>query len=81
MPESVFPYPSSNSSVSPDDAELEFVYQETPFSFRVIRKANSEVLFDSSAESLIFQDEYLRLRTALPDGPNLYGLGEHSVRN
>lgn len=78
VPESIFPYPPSDQSVSADEAELEFTYQETPFSFRVVRKANNEVLFDSSAESLIFQDEYLRLRTALPASPNLYGLGEHA---
>ncbi|GIZ37193.1 hypothetical protein CKM354_000065000 [Cercospora kikuchii] len=78
VPESVFPYPSSNNSVSADDAELKFAYEESPFSFRVIRKSTNDILFDSSAESLIFQDEYLRLRTALPENPNLYGLGEHS---
>jgi hypothetical protein len=44
----------------------------------VTRKSNEEVLFDSSAASLIFQDQYLRLRTSLPENPNLYGLGEHT---
>ncbi|USW53328.1 Putative glycoside hydrolase family 31, galactose mutarotase-like domain superfamily [Septoria linicola] len=78
VPESVFPYPSSNASVSADEAELEFSYEQSPFSFRVVRKVNNEVLFDSSAESLIFQDQYLRLRTALPGHVSLYGLGEHS---
>jgi alpha-glucosidase len=35
-------------------------------------------LFDSSAAPLVFQSQYLRLRTKLPENPNLYGLGEHS---
>ncbi|KAF2213286.1 glycoside hydrolase family 31 protein [Cercospora zeae-maydis SCOH1-5] len=78
VPESVFPYPSNNHSVSADASELEFAHEASPFSFRVIRKSTNEILFDSSAESLIFQDQYLRLRTALPPNPNLYGLGEHS---
>lgn len=59
-------------------AELEFAWEDSPFNSRVLRKANGAVLFDSSAESLIFQDQYLRIRTALPTNPNLYGLGEHS---
>lgn len=78
VPNSVFPRPTSNSSVSADDAELEFAWENAPFSFSVVRKSNQEVLFDSSAESLIFQDAYLRLRTSLPQNPNLYGLGEHA---
>lgn len=64
--------------MSADAAELEFAYEESPFSFSVTRKATNELLFDSSAAPLIFQDQYLRLRTALPEDPNIYGLGEHT---
>ncbi|SMR62958.1 unnamed protein product [Zymoseptoria tritici ST99CH_3D1] len=78
VPISVFPTPDNSSSVSADASELNFTWEESPFSFRVIRKANSDVLFDSSASELVFQDQYLRLRTALPANPNLYGLGEHT---
>ena len=34
------------------------------------------MLFDSSAACLIFESQYVRLRTSLPDSPSLYGLGE-----
>jgi len=27
---------------------------------------------------MVFEDQYLRLRTSLPENPNLYGLGEHT---
>lgn len=74
----MFPSPDSSSSVSPEQAELTFEHKTSPFSFRVVRKASGEVLFDSSAAPLVFQDQYLRLRTSLPESPNLYGLGEHS---
>lgn len=57
---------------------MEFSFEESPFSFRAVRKSTGEILFDSSAAPLVFQDEYIRLRTALPQNPNLYGLGEHS---
>ncbi len=36
------------------------------------------MLFDTSAASIVFESQYLRLRTSLPKNPNLYGLGEHS---
>lgn len=36
------------------------------------------MLFDTSDTSLVFERQFLRLRTWLPDDPNLYGLGEHS---
>ncbi|KAG4437809.1 hypothetical protein IFR05_006696 [Cadophora sp. M221] len=78
VPTSVFPTPSSNASVSSDQSALEFSHETSPFSFKVTRKSNGEVLFDTSAATLIFEDQYLRLRTSLPDDPNLYGLGEHT---
>ena len=78
VPTSVFPTPDASGSVSSEEADLEFRHEESPFSFSVVRKSNGEILFDSSAAPLIFADQYLRLRTSLPEDPNLYGLGEHS---
>ncbi|CAG9982075.1 unnamed protein product [Clonostachys byssicola] len=76
IPESVFPRPDSKSS--PDSNTLKFDYEESPFSFRVSRRDGEEVLFDTSAASLIFESQYVRLRTKLPEDPYLYGLGEHT---
>jgi alpha-glucosidase len=55
---------------------LKFDYVKEPFSFTVSR--GDKVLFDTSASGLVFQSQYLRLRTWLPDKSNLYGLGEHT---
>ncbi|KAI1341410.1 glycoside hydrolase family 31 protein [Xylariaceae sp. FL0016] len=77
VPASVFPRPAGNGSDESKSA-LEFDYVENPFSFTVSRSESGEVLFDTSAASLIFESQYLRLRTKLPDNPSLYGLGEHS---
>lgn len=77
VPESVFPRPSSNN-VNSKDSALQFTYTEDPFTFAIVRKSTNETLFDSSAASLIFESQYLRLRTSLPDSPHLYGLGEHT---
>ncbi|KAL6803531.1 glycoside hydrolase family 31 protein [Trichoderma sp. SZMC 28012] len=76
VPESVFPRPGG--SVLSLASNLKFSYTANPFSFKVTRARTGEVLFDSSAASLVFESQYLRLRTSLPANPNLYGLGEHS---
>lgn len=76
VPESVFPRPTGSSQGA--DAALIFNYTESPFSFTVSRSDTGDVLFDTSAASLVFETQYLRLRTRLPENPNLYGLGEHS---
>lgn len=76
VPESVFPRPSGSAESS--NSALSFNYTESPFSFTVSRSDTGEVLFDTSGASLVFESQYLRLRTALPDNPNIYGLGEHS---
>lgn len=73
----MFPRPESKN-VGPDAAALTFEWTEKPFSFKVVRKATNETLFDTSAASLVFEDQYLRLRTRLPEAPHLYGLGEHT---
>ncbi|AEO55839.1 glycoside hydrolase family 31 protein [Thermothelomyces thermophilus ATCC 42464] len=77
VPESVFPRPKADG-ISAKKSALTFKYKANPFSFSVSRTKTGEVLFDTSAAPLVFQSEYLRLRTKLPENPNLYGLGEHS---
>ena len=75
--ESVFPRPTSEG-VDADEAALAFTWTANPFTFQVSRKSTNETLFDSSAASLVFEDQYLRLRTKLPESPHIYGLGEHT---
>lgn len=77
VPESFFPRPKSGAGHKGKSA-LKFDYVKEPFSFTVSRSDSGEVLFDTSAASLVFESQYLRLRTKLPENPNLYGLGEHS---
>ncbi|KAF9882435.1 alpha-glucosidase [Colletotrichum karsti] len=77
VPESVFPRPDASGG-SEAGSKLKFNYTESPFAFTVSRSDTGEVLFDTSGTSLVFESQYLRLRTKLPDNPNLYGLGEHS---
>ncbi|KAL4807618.1 Alpha/beta-glucosidase agdC [Aspergillus unguis] len=76
VPESVFPRPPTDPDTSSEDADLKFTYEADPFSFSIVRASNNEILFSSSR--LIFESQFVRLRTSLPPNPNLYGLGEHS---
>ncbi|KAF2812253.1 alpha-glucosidase-like protein [Mytilinidion resinicola] len=77
--ESVLPRPN-NDAVEASGAALEFDLTEKPFSFQVKRKDSGKILFDTSGPggTLIFESQYVRLRTQLPQNPSLYGLGEHS---
>lgn len=77
MPEQLFPRPEISPGVTSGDHLLVFNYTESPFSFQVSRSTTGEVLFNASAPDFIFESQYLRLKTSLPDDPNLYGLGEH----
>jgi alpha-glucosidase (family GH31 glycosyl hydrolase) len=77
VPESVFPRPGGDAGEAEESA-LAFQWTEKPFSFKVVRKSTNETLFDTSAASLVFENQYLRVRTSLPDAPHLYGLGEHT---
>ncbi|SMR62123.1 unnamed protein product [Zymoseptoria tritici ST99CH_1E4] len=77
VPESVLTRPVGATAKN-GSSELIFDYVKSPFSFSVKRRSSGDVLFDSSAASLIFEDQYVRLRTSLPQTPNLYGTGEHS---
>ena len=74
--ESVWPRPQSEDGVDSASSALVFSHTANPFSFAISRRKTNETLFDTSAASLVFETQYLRLRTRLPESPNLYGLGE-----
>ncbi|KAI9369323.1 glycosyl hydrolases family 31-domain-containing protein [Aspergillus egyptiacus] len=79
VPESVFPRPAVDQQAKSDSApEIKFSFEEYPFSFAITRVSNGETLFNSSGRNLVFQSQYVALRTSLPQDPNIYGLGEHS---
>jgi alpha-glucosidase len=71
--------PSGGNSTQ-DSSDLSFSYTSYPFSFSVQRKSTGDTIFNSSGSNLIFESQYVRLRTQLPDDPYIYGLGEDSDR-
>ncbi|KAF7294555.1 Glycoside hydrolase family 31 protein [Mycena indigotica] len=78
VPESVLPRPSAANPVPPLLANIQFKYTTSPFSFSIVRTSTSEVLFSTASHPIIFESQYLRVKTALPSNANIYGLGEHT---
>lgn len=70
--------PPTGAQGSSKDSDLIFSYTESPFSFAIQRSSSGETLFNTSGSNLIFETQYVRLRTSLPVDPNIYGLGEDS---
>lgn len=76
-----FPLDKPAKLADPSLSLARFVRVEDPvtklFSFRIVRRSNNEVLFDTSNGALIYSDQYLQFSTKLPS-TNLYGLGENN---
>ncbi len=63
----------------PDAAQIKFTYDAAPFAFNISRAHTGDVLFSAGGRvPLIFEPQFLRLKTPLPRDANVYGLGEHS---
>lgn len=60
------------------ESNLQFDYVEDPFSFKITRKSDGDVLFDTTGQPLIFEEQYLRVKSKLADGSNLQGLSQHN---
>ena len=77
IPESILAPPTGADTPSAEPP-LSFSIVENPFSFSVQRLDTNETIFNTSGAALIFESQYIRLRTSLLDSPYLYGLGEDS---
>jgi len=75
VPDSVIPRPSAKPTQA---REIEFKYTAEPFSFSVVRTKSNEVLFSTEGHPIIFEPQYIRVKTSLPQNPSIYGLGEHT---
>ncbi|KAF9447127.1 glycoside hydrolase family 31 protein [Macrolepiota fuliginosa MF-IS2] len=78
VPESVFPRPNTTGVVSPGSAAIQFNYTTSPFSLSIYRTSTHEILFSTTSHPIIFEPQYLRVKTSLPDNANIYGFGEHT---
>ncbi|KAJ7771443.1 alpha-glucosidase [Mycena metata] len=78
VPESVLPRPSAANPVDPKSAAIKFNYTTSPFGFSILRASTSEVLFSTASHPIIYEPQYLRVKTILAANANIYGLGEHT---
>jgi alpha-glucosidase len=76
IPRDVLAFPEGSNDTSSSFSLLTFSYTENPFSFAVQRSDTHETLFNTSGEALIFEAQFVHLRTSMPTDPNIYGLGE-----
>ncbi|KAJ3862962.1 alpha-glucosidase [Lentinula novae-zelandiae] len=81
VPKSVLPRPNATFGGSISSAAIQFNYTTSPFSFTIYRTSMSEVLFTTAAHPLIFEPQYLRVKTVLPPNANIYGLGTNLYGN
>ncbi|KAI8981496.1 alpha glucosidase [Pilobolus umbonatus] len=54
----------------------QFRYTRNPFGFKVVRKSDKVVIFNTMDHPLVFEDQYLEISTTIPKKANIYGLGE-----
>ena len=78
IPEDVLPRPKANLLAGPLTSNIRFNYTTSPFAFSVYRASTHEVLFSTASHPIIFEPQYLRVKTDLPTNANIYGLGEHT---
>ncbi|KAF2098633.1 putative sucrase-isomaltase [Rhizodiscina lignyota] len=76
IPETFLSLPSGADA--PSDFPLVFSYVARPFSFAIQRRDTRETIFNTTGTNLVFESQYIRLRTSLPEDPYIYGLGEDS---
>lgn len=72
------PRPAADPKTRPDAAQIRFTYSAAPFAFNISRAHTGDVLFTTVGHPLIFEPQFLRIKTTLPRDANIYGLGEHS---
>ncbi|KAI0738055.1 alpha-glucosidase [Daedaleopsis nitida] len=76
--ESVLPRPKVDPHADPSTSNIRFNYTSMPFGFSIYRASTHEVLFSTASHPIIFEPQYLRVKTTLPADANIYGLGEHT---
>nr|WCZ58469.1 lysosomal alpha-glucosidase [Andalucia godoyi] len=59
-----------------EQANYDISLQNNPFSFKVTRKADNAVIFDTANMPFVFEDQYISFGSWMPQNANVYGLGE-----
>lgn len=67
--------PDASQTVPMND--LNFTWGNDPsFWFSIVRKSNNDTLFTTQGSQVVFENQFVELKSPLPEDYNLYGLGE-----
>ncbi|KAH6657173.1 family 31 glycosyl hydrolase [Truncatella angustata] len=83
LPEEILQKPGVDTEGCASESDLDFTWSNDPtFSFKVTRNSTGDVLFSTEGTKLVYEDQFIEFKTALPENYNLYGLGEviHGLR-
>ncbi|KAH8162807.1 hypothetical protein CIB48_g5435 [Xylaria polymorpha] len=76
LPEALLPKPKAEAGAAPE-SDLDFSWSDEPtFSFKITRKSTGHVLFTTEGTKIVYEDQFIEFKSALPENYNLYGLGE-----
>lgn len=74
IPSDILPEGKSGHAAHSD---LDFEYSNDPsFWFKVVRKSTGDTIFSTEGSKLVFENQFIELKTQLPKDHNLFGLGE-----
>jgi alpha-glucosidase len=82
LPEQYVPAPKQGSGKK-SSSDLTFSWSNSPsFGFNVTRASTGDVLFSTTGNKLVFENQFIEFVTEMPENYNLYGLGEviHGLR-
>jgi alpha-glucosidase len=69
--------PGTEDQVNNESSDLDFTWSNDPtFSFQVYRRSTGDSLFSSNGTVLVFEDQFVEIKSSMPQNYNLNGLGE-----
>lgn len=75
--EELIPKPKIDEGYDGRQRDLEFeLHQGSRFGFSVKRADSGETVFTTDGSKLVFEDQFIELKTSMPENYNVYGLGE-----
>lgn len=83
LAENLTPLPKAESGASKAGSDLAFQWTNSPtFQFRVVRISSGDVLFTTYGSKIVFEDQFIEVKTSMVPNYNIYGLAAyiHSFR-
>lgn len=78
LPAYLTPLPSADGSTTATSSDLRFEWSNEPsFQFQISRASSEEVIFSTYGHKLVFEDQFLELKTNMVNNYNVYGLAEN----